>query len=126
MDNNTLTTAGLASTFTIAAAILYKIYLVVNHKRIRSNCCGTKLEASIDIEETTPPSGGFNKRSSPELNSQQQQQQPQQSQQPQQQQQIFVKRIEIPKLDLQANKNNSNKNMIDNPILQVKPNIIVR
>jgi hypothetical protein len=28
---------------------------VVNHKRIRSNCCGRKAEASFDIESTTPP-----------------------------------------------------------------------
>lgn len=27
---------------------------VINHKRIRSNCCGAKLETSIDIENTTP------------------------------------------------------------------------
>ena len=26
----------------------------VNHKRIRSNCCGKNLEASIDLESTTP------------------------------------------------------------------------
>jgi hypothetical protein len=28
---------------------------VINHKRIRSRCCGTKIETSIDIENTTPP-----------------------------------------------------------------------
>ncbi len=27
---------------------------VINHRRIRSSCCGKKLEASIDIEHTTP------------------------------------------------------------------------
>lgn len=27
---------------------------VINHKRIRSTCCGAKLETSIDIENTTP------------------------------------------------------------------------
>jgi len=26
----------------------------INHKRIRSNCCGNNLESSIDIENTTP------------------------------------------------------------------------
>ena len=26
----------------------------INHKRIRSNCCGKKIESSIDIENTTP------------------------------------------------------------------------
>jgi hypothetical protein len=28
---------------------------IFNHKRLRSNCCGKKIEASIDIENTTPP-----------------------------------------------------------------------
>lgn len=27
---------------------------VVNHKRIISKCCGRKLEASFDVENTTP------------------------------------------------------------------------
>ena len=27
---------------------------VVNHRRIRSNCCGLPLVASVDIEDTTP------------------------------------------------------------------------
>jgi len=54
MDNNQLTTAGLTATFTAIVGIAYKIYMVVNHKRIRSNCCGKKLEASIDIDNTTP------------------------------------------------------------------------
>lgn len=27
---------------------------LVNHKRIRSSCCGKKIEASVDIESTTP------------------------------------------------------------------------
>lgn len=31
------------------------IYSAVNHKRIRSKCCGTTSEASLDIESTTPP-----------------------------------------------------------------------
>jgi hypothetical protein len=55
MDNNQLTTAGLTATFTAIVGIAYKIYMVVNHKRIRSSCCGKKLEASIDIDNTTPP-----------------------------------------------------------------------
>lgn len=28
---------------------------VINHKRIRSQCCGRKVEVSVDIENTTPP-----------------------------------------------------------------------
>lgn len=27
---------------------------IINHKRCRSSCLGRKLEASIDIENTTP------------------------------------------------------------------------
>ena len=30
------------------------IYSAINHKRIRSNCCGKLAEASLDIENTTP------------------------------------------------------------------------
>jgi len=95
MDTNTLTSAGLATTFILITGIIYKIYVTVNHKRIRSNCCGTKMEASLDIEETTPPHQevGFSKRSSPQL---------QPLEQPQTQ--IHVKKFsEIPPLDLQNN-----------------------
>lgn len=28
---------------------------VINHKRIRSKCCGRELSASLDIEASTPP-----------------------------------------------------------------------
>lgn len=27
----------------------------INHRRIRSNCCGREITSSIDIENTTPP-----------------------------------------------------------------------
>ena len=30
------------------------VLAMVNHKRIRSTCCGKKLETSLDIEDTTP------------------------------------------------------------------------
>lgn len=28
---------------------------VINHTRVRSVCCGNKLEISLDVEKTTPP-----------------------------------------------------------------------
>lgn len=28
----------------------------INHRRIRSNCCGIPLVLSVDVETTTPPS----------------------------------------------------------------------
>jgi hypothetical protein len=30
------------------------VLAVINHRRIRSNCCGAKTEVSLDIETTTP------------------------------------------------------------------------
>ena len=30
------------------------VYTAVNHKRVRSRCCGKVLEASLDVENTTP------------------------------------------------------------------------
>jgi hypothetical protein len=41
----------------LAVALLSSIVGIVNHKRIRSNCCGAKSEVSLDIETTTPPEG---------------------------------------------------------------------
>jgi hypothetical protein len=34
--------------------ILYRIYLAVNHRRVRSTCCNRACITSIDVEETTP------------------------------------------------------------------------
>jgi len=36
-------------------SIVGVIYTAVNHKRVRSKCCGRLLEASLDVENTTPP-----------------------------------------------------------------------
>ena len=37
-----------------AASLIGSLYAAINHKRIRSNCCGKHLEASLDVENTTP------------------------------------------------------------------------
>jgi Flp pilus assembly protein CpaB len=55
MDPNTILSIS-AIVVSTAASIL----AVVNHKRIRSNCCGAKLEASLDVESTTPPNAEKN------------------------------------------------------------------
>jgi hypothetical protein len=39
----------------IAVSVATAIYSAVNHKRIRSNCCGKLAEVSLDVENTTPP-----------------------------------------------------------------------
>jgi hypothetical protein len=39
----------------IALSLATAAYGIINHKRIRSHCCGKDVIASIDIESTTPP-----------------------------------------------------------------------
>ena len=41
-----------------ACSIFGIIYTAVNHKRIRSKCCGNLFEASLDVENTTPVTKG--------------------------------------------------------------------
>lgn len=40
----------IAMTLTVAGSI----YAAVNHKHIRSSCCGKKAEISLDIDTITP------------------------------------------------------------------------
>jgi hypothetical protein len=44
----------ILSGISIALSVGTVILGVVNHKRIRSTCCGKKVDASFDIEDTTP------------------------------------------------------------------------
>jgi hypothetical protein len=52
MDSDTSSALSLGS---IIISVLGSVIALVNHKRIRSNCCGAKTEVSLDIESTTPP-----------------------------------------------------------------------
>lgn len=52
MDNKT---SDILSVAAIIVSIIGSVIGVINHKRIRSKCCGRNLEASIDVENTTPP-----------------------------------------------------------------------
>lgn len=36
----------------IALGVIYKVYQAINHKHIRSRCCGREIDASLDIDET--------------------------------------------------------------------------
>ena len=51
MDSVTSSALSIGS---IVISLLGSIVAVINHKRIRSNCCGAKTEVSLDIENTTP------------------------------------------------------------------------
>jgi len=57
-DTQTLVAGGVGTGFTIALFILYRVivpaYTAVNHKRIRSVCCGRNCTTSLDVEDTTP------------------------------------------------------------------------
>ena len=52
MDN--YQSGGVGAAVVFALGILYKVLAEVNHRRIRSNCCGKLFTASIDVEATTP------------------------------------------------------------------------
>jgi hypothetical protein len=48
---NEMIMSGVALFLAVGGAIL----AVVNHKRVRSNCCGREMSVSVDVEATTPP-----------------------------------------------------------------------
>ena len=52
MDN---TTAGVLGAVGLAISVAGTILAVINHKRVRSKCCGKNLEVSLDVDNTTPP-----------------------------------------------------------------------
>jgi len=52
MDSNFNTITSIVSLILSVGGLFLHI---VNHKRIRSNCCGKQTEVSLDIENTTPP-----------------------------------------------------------------------
>lgn len=51
MDSNTSSALAIGS---LIVSLGGSIIAVINHRRIRSNCCGAKAEVSLDIENTTP------------------------------------------------------------------------
>ena len=53
MDN--YTSGGIGAGAVFALGVLYRVYVAVNHHRVRSNCCGKEVVVSVDVEETTPP-----------------------------------------------------------------------
>ena len=55
MDYNSLGAGGVGAGIIVVLGFVYRL---VNHKRVRSACCGRKLEVSLDIEDTTPQSHG--------------------------------------------------------------------
>ena len=52
MDN--YASGGIGAGAVLVLGIAYRVYLAVNHHRVRSNCCGKELVVSVDVEQTTP------------------------------------------------------------------------
>jgi hypothetical protein len=49
MENNIISIVGMA------ISVLGSIFIICNHKRIRAKCGRSEITASIDVEDTTPP-----------------------------------------------------------------------
>ena len=47
---------GIAGLVSLVIVIADRVIQLVNHKRVRSKCCGRVADASLDVETTTPPS----------------------------------------------------------------------
>jgi hypothetical protein len=45
------TGGGVGASIVVAIGLIYG---AINHKRVRSTCCKRTMEASLDIENTTP------------------------------------------------------------------------
>jgi len=46
----------IVSYVAIGLSVATTVLAVINHKRVRSTCCGKTAELSFDVENTTPPS----------------------------------------------------------------------
>jgi len=51
MDNSP---TGILAIIGVVISVGTALLGIINHQRIRSNCCGNKLEVSLDIEKTSP------------------------------------------------------------------------
>ena len=44
-----------SASFATVCAALYAVYKCINHREIRSKCCGREAQVSLDINETPRP-----------------------------------------------------------------------
>lgn len=51
MDSTTSSALAIGS---LIVSLGGSMLAIINHRRLRSNCCGAKAEVSLDIENTTP------------------------------------------------------------------------
>lgn len=48
------TTSQVGGVLGIVITVVGIVYGAINHKRLRSNCCGRKIDISVDIDTTSP------------------------------------------------------------------------
>jgi hypothetical protein len=49
------TGTNISAVLALVISVVGSVIGVINHKRVRSTCCGKNVEVSVDIENTTPP-----------------------------------------------------------------------
>ena len=47
--------SGIIAIVGLVISVGGSVLAIVNHRRIRSNCCGLPIVMSVDVETTTPP-----------------------------------------------------------------------
>jgi hypothetical protein len=47
--------SGIIAIVGLVISVGSSVLAIVNHRRLRSNCCGLPLIVSVDVETTTPP-----------------------------------------------------------------------
>ena len=52
MDQNVTSALAIVG---VVVSVGGSILAVINHTRIRSVCCGNRLEVSLDVDKTSPP-----------------------------------------------------------------------
>lgn len=45
--------SGVLGVTALVISVVGAVIAAINHKRLRSNCCGKKVEMSVDISDTT-------------------------------------------------------------------------
>jgi hypothetical protein len=53
MDATTMSQVGMGGGVVGILAIAYQVFRIINHRNIRSHCCGKEVEVGIDVD--TPP-----------------------------------------------------------------------
>jgi len=49
------TQTSIVAIFGLVVSVFGSVLAAINHRRVRSNCCGIPLVMSVDVESTTPP-----------------------------------------------------------------------